>query len=329
MHEFDTIRDYFAPLAGGLAGADGLRDDGATLAVPGGYELVVTTDSLCGGRHFIGDEAPGDIARKALRVNLSDLAAMGAGPYAYQLALSLPVDDTSIDEAWLDGFTAALTEDQQHFGLKLSGGDLTSTKGPLTITITAMGLVPEGAGVHRHGARAGDHIVITGQVGDAAAGLRVALGELDADEDIAEALIARYRLPQITTEIAGVVRAHANAGIDISDGMHADLRHICAASGLSADIHTNTIPLSPECDRLLRVGMLDWPGIVSGGDDYKLLLAVPEDRLDALMRALKGHGLTPAVIGRFTDSDNKSPKVRIYDDTGTVLPVTQTGWQHF
>ena len=325
MHEFDIIRHYFAPLACDAA----LQDDAAYLRAPHGYELVVTTDSLHAGRHFIGDEPAGDIARKALRVNLSDLAAMGADPYAYQLALALPDESTEARENWLAGFARGLSQEQAAHGLTLSGGDLTATPGPLSITITAMGLVPEGQAVSRGGARAGDSIILTGPVGDSMAGLTVRRGHADIPESMRDAFIQRYRLPAISTAIAGVVRSYANAAIDISDGLYADLGHLCAASGVSAEIDTENIPLSNEIRYLLDTGGIDRRSILTGGDDYKLLLAVPDTHINTVTQQAKSCHCSPAIIGHFKDSGQETPRVTVRDGTGKPLHPVNNGWRHF
>src|SRR4051812_43054475 len=234
--EFELIDRYFAPLAKGFAGAGGLKSDNAFLAVDARYDLVVKTDTIVSGVHFLVDEKPELVAARALRVCLSDLAAGGAVPYVYQLSLSLPRDWT---ERWVARFSRGLAADQRRFGITLCGGDTTGTPGPTTITITAFGRVARGKGLGRDGARAGDELWVTGTIGDAALGLMVARGRLKS-----ASLEKRYRLPQPRTRLGARLVGIASAAADISDGLLADVGHIANASGLSARIERDQVPLS-------------------------------------------------------------------------------------
>ena len=238
--EFELIARYFAPLASSEAGAFGLLDDAAVIAHGPGREIVVTTDALVGGIHFIGDEPARDIARKALRVNLSDLAAMGAVPRAYSLALALPDD---VGEAWVADFAAGLGDDQAVYEIGLIGGDTVATTGPPVVSITAYGECDAGRAVRRAGARPGDRLYLSGTVGDAAFGLRVLKGELVVDGG--EGLVARYRLPAPRSTLGPRLVGLATAMIDVSDGLVADLGHIAAASGVGAILRAGAVPLSP------------------------------------------------------------------------------------
>ena len=301
MNEFDIIAKYFAPL-----GKDGFKDDAAVLQIPAGHELVVTSDTLNEGTHFWVGEAPEFIAHKALRVNLSDLAAMGAEPFCYQLNIAYPQKS---DAAWLEKFTSALAADQKEFGIFCSGGDTTSINGPLSISITALGLVPAGKAVKRSGAKAGDTIVLSGPVGDAWIGLEVLRGNLKLENP--EAFLNAYRKPMPQTKIAASVRAYAHAAADVSDGLIADFMHIAAASNLAAVIEVERIPVSPEA---LKFAKLE--DLVSGGDDYQLVLAVPPENLAHL-------DFPHHIIGRF-----EAGEVALRFE-GQKLALKQTGWSHF
>src|SRR3954464_13165675 len=229
------IARSFKPLAT-TPGAFGLDDDAAALK-PSGDDIVVTTDAIVEGVHFLPDDPPDTVARKALRANLSDLAAKGATPAGFVLTLAL----RAADEAWLKPFAAALGEDARHFGCPLLGGDTGSTPGPLMISVTAFGRVPVGKMVHRSGAKPGDRVMVTGTIGDAALGLDVLKGgaaalALAGDAAAREMLIGRYRVPQPRTGLINAVRDHAHAAMDVSDGLAGDLAKLCAASGVSAAI---------------------------------------------------------------------------------------------
>src|SRR5882757_4974516 len=266
--EDSLIARYFRPLATD-PGAFDLTDDAAILK-SSTDELVVTTDAIVEGVHFLPSDPPDTVARKALRVNLSDLAAKGATPAGFVLTLAL----RSADDAWLKPFARGLGEDASHFGCPLLGGDTVSTSGPMMISITAFGRVPQGNMVHRGGARPGDRVVVTGTIGDAALGLdiltRGAVATLLADDAAAkEMLVGRYRVPQPRNALAQAVSDHASAAMDVSDGLAGDLAKLCAASGVSAVIDAANIPLSPAAAALVASGAVGIESIVAGGDDYE------------------------------------------------------------
>ena len=232
--EFELIARYFAPLARSFPGAYGLLDDAAVISPSIGTELVVKTDTVVSGVDFPPDTAPELVARKAVRVNLSDLAAKGARPRAYLLDFVAPA---TIDEPWIAGFAAGLAKDQGEFGIALIGGDMSSTSGPAVIAVTMLGEAPIGCLLRRGGAQPGDLLFVTGTIGDAALGLRVLQGALPALEcTAAEFLLNRYRLPQPRVALGPELIGLATAGIDVSDGLVADLRHICSVSRLDAII---------------------------------------------------------------------------------------------
>lgn len=312
MDEFGFIARFLSPLAAKENGAFGLTDDAAVIDVPAGQQLVLTKDALVEGVHFIGDEPPADIARKALRVNLSDLAAMGATPRAYMLALMLPA---FADEQWLRDFTVGLQMDQGEFGISLIGGDTTRTLGSLALSVTMFGFVPAGMALRRSGARAGDDIYVSGTIGDAALGLSVAKYELTGDF-----LLNRYRLPQPRVALGAHLRGIVSSCTDISDGLAQDLGHICEQSQVGAAIEWSAVPLS---DAARASGAVAAQTILGGGDDYELLFtASPENahKLQALA------AITPITrIGNITGGSG----VHVFDAQGAEITLAHKGYKHF
>jgi thiamine-monophosphate kinase len=321
--EFGIIADILAPLAAATPGAFGLEDDAASLALTPGHELIVTKDALVAGVHFLAGDEAGAVARKLLRVNLSDLAAMGAAPRCYLMALVLPRD---IDEGWLWRFAEGLRADQEAFGIGLAGGDIVATEGPLTLTLTALGEVPAGAALRRAGASAGDLVYVSGSIGDGALGLKAARGELEGlDGEHRAYLAGRYRLPQPRIDLGQRLRGLARAAIDVSDGLAADLGHLCEASGRGAEVEAERVPLSEAA----RAAIAAEPALLStaltGGDDYELLFAAPpeaEADLAALAAAL---ALPLTAIGRITEEGG----VRFLDGRGIPLDLAAGGYRHF
>ena len=323
--EDSLIARYFKPLATD-PGAFGLTDDAAILKALG-EDIVVTTDAIVEGVHFLPNDPAETIAKKALRVNLSDLAAKGATPAGFVLTLAL----RAVDEAWLAAFARGLDEDAKAFGCPLLGGDTVSTPGPLMVSITAFGRVPDGKMIHRSGARPGDHLVVTGTIGDAALGLdilrkgRVAT-VLAGDATSRGILISRYRVPAPRNALAPTVRAHAHAAMDISDGLAGDLTKLCAASGVSAVIDLPGIPLSKAASAVLAADAVSMAEIVSGGDDYELLCAVAPDALEPFMQAAQASGVAVSPIGTVM-AGSAGPK--FLDATGKELSLTRRSFSHF
>src|SRR5712675_1706484 len=275
--EDSLIARYFKPLATD-PGAFNLGDDAAILKASGD-DIVVTTDAIVEGVHFLPDDPPDTVARKALRVNLSDLAAKGATPAGFVLTLAL----RAADDAWLTLFSRGLGSYAGLFGCPLLGGDTVSTPGPVMISITAFGRLPAGKMVRRSGAKPGDRVLVTGTIGDAALGLDILKGGAAAalaDAGAKAMLIGRYRVPQPRSALAKAVRDHAHAAMDVSDGLAGDLAKLCAASGVSAAIDAPGIPLSPAAAELVARGAVSLETLVSAGDDYEILCAIPEDRFE-------------------------------------------------
>ena len=311
--EDGLIARYFAPLAG--PGADGLTDDAATLTPNPGCDLVLTADAIVAGVHYFPDDPPNSIARKALGVNVSDLAAKGARPRGYLLTLALPDDWT---EDWLAGFAAGLGEGIAAFGGDLLGGDTVRAAGPALIGITAIGEVPQGGMVRRRGARIGDRLCVSGTIGDAALGLHLRgpappawAGALDAQDRAA--LIDRYWHPRPRVALAPVLRAHARAAMDVSDGLAGDLAKMLKGDtskdkashgkGRSAAIDLSALPLSEAATRALAAAPEALATIVTGGDDYEILCAVAPERLDALLTDAERAGTPLTCIGTVTAGD--------------------------
>jgi thiamine-monophosphate kinase len=321
------IARYFRPLAKHPA-ALGLIDDCAALALPSGSDLVLKTDAIVGDVHFFSHDPPDKVAQKALRVNLSDLAAKGAKPAGFLLALALP---KHIGEDWLAAFARGLGKDAAAFACPLLGGDTDRTPGPVTIAITALGSVPHGTMVLRSGARPGDRVVVTGTIGDSALGLalrqnptaaqRWALSRRDAAH-----LAGRYLVPRPRNALAEALRRHASAAMDVSDGLVGDFTKLCAASGVSAEVEVARVPLSPAARRVVAAepGMIE-PAL-TGGDDYEIVCAVPPRKLAAFRAAAAKAGVPVAEIGVVTKGH--APP-RFLDRSGNPLLFKRLSFSHF
>jgi thiamine-monophosphate kinase len=307
--EFAAIARHFRPLAG--EGALGLADDAALLTPPPGCELVLAADAMVAGVHFLADDPPESIGRKLLRVNLSDLAAMGAAPLGYLMTVALP---RGLPEAWLAGFAAGLAEDQGRFGLQVLGGDTVSTTGPVTLSLTILGTVPPGGALRRAGARPGDAIWVSGRIGDGWLGLRAARGEW---ADPTGALAARYRLPEPRLALGRALRGLAHACMDVSDGLLQDLSHLCRAGGVAAEVEAALIPVS---DAAAPVAAL-----ATGGDDYELLFAAAPEAEEAVLAAAAAAATPVTRIGRFTAGP---PRVTLRGPGGEDITPERLGWSH-
>ncbi len=310
--EFAFIARHFRDLAG-PAGL-GLSDDAAVFLPPPGRELVIAADAMVAGVHFLEDDPPRTIGSKLLRVNLSDLAAMGAVPLGYLTTLSIP---PGLPPDWFAAFADGLRDDQARYGLSLLGGDTTSTTGPLVLSLTILGHVAAGAALRRNGARGGDGVWVTGTIGDGTLGL-AALREGLADPD--GSLADRYRLPRprLGLALAGV----AHAAIDVSDGLLQDLGHLCRESDTGAWIETALVPASAAA---AAAGPHWLERRLTGGDDYELLLAVPPDSEQALLRTAAEAGIAVTRIGAF---DDRTQGVRAMTPGGMELVVARPGWSH-
>ena len=326
--EFTLISRYFAPLARGFPGAYGLLDDAAVISPAPGTELVVKADAIVAGVDFPPDAAPDLVARKGLRVNLSDLAAKAAIPRAYLLTLLLP--DT-VDEGWMAAFVAGLAADQAEYGLHLIGGDLSSTAGPVSVAITAIGEAPTGRIIRRDGAQAGDSVLVTGTIGDAALGLRALRAELEGIDAAASAfLIDRYRVPRPRVALGPQLIGIATAGLDVSDGLVADLRHLCTVSRLSAVIDVSAVPLSPAARAAIGGDYQRLLAVLTGGDDYEVLFTAPPAAAGRISDLARSTGVPITPIGRMVaPSADRAADVVVLDATGQPLTLGAGGWSHF
>jgi thiamine-monophosphate kinase len=291
--EADLIAQYFAPLAG-PAGL-GLRDDAALMRPPPGADLVLTTDALVAGVHFFADDPPATIARKALRVNLSDLAAKGARPLGFLLALALPSDWR---DEWLGSFAEGLSIDVSTFGCPLIGGDTVSTPGPLTLSVTAIGSVPQGRMSKRTGVKAGDRLYVSGTIGDAAIGLKIRLGRgLDITPADKAFLLERYLTPQPRLALINAMNAHASGGMDVSDGFVGDLTKMLDVSEVSARVQIDRLPLSMAARAAIAADNELFEVAATGGDDYELLASSPRESAAAFEAEAAAAGVPLTFIG--------------------------------
>lgn len=325
--EDDIIARHFAPIAG--PGGLGLRDDAACLAPPPGCDLVITKDAIVAGVHFLPDDPPETIARKALRVNVSDLAAKGADPLGFLLAAAWPAD---IDEAWIAAFAQALGVDAALYGCPLLGGDTVRTPGPLTLSVTALGSAPAGRMAPRTGARAGDALYVSGTIGDGALGLHVRLrarpapawiGPLDAAHR--NHLEARYLTPQPRVGLRHAVRDHANASMDVSDGLVGDLAKMMRASGTGARVELARVPLSDAARAAIALEPALFDTAVTGGDDYELLCAIGPDAAGAFEAAAQAAGVRVTRIGTVEPGD----AVTFVDGQGAARTFARGSFSHF
>jgi thiamine-monophosphate kinase len=326
--EFELIARYFAPLAAGFPGAFGLLDDAAVIAPLPGHELVAKTDAIVGGVHFLPDDPPDLIARKALRVNLSDLAAKGAVPRAYMLDIMLP---RTVTEDWIAAFARGLAQDQDAYRVHLIGGDTDSTPGPVTIAIMAFGDVATGRMLRRGGAREGDTVFVTGTIGDAALGLKVLRGKLaHLNTKAANFLVDRYRLPQPRVTLGPRLIGLASAALDVSDGLLADLRHICEVSELAAVVEAPRVPLSTAVRAALATNSERITTVLTGGDDYEILFTAPPAVLNELTELSKTLGVPITAIGRMESPPiGKKAQITVLDESGEPLAFDRSGWTHF
>jgi thiamine-monophosphate kinase len=321
--EFEIIARYFAPLAAGVPGAFGLTDDAAFLEVPNGHELVVKTDSAVATVHFLPDDPPDMIARKVLRRNLSDLAAKGAAPRWYLLDAAFPKE---AGDAWIAGFAQGLANDQAEFGVHLVGGDTKATPGLATFAITLLGVVRAKSGLHRNGAQVGDGVYATGTIGDGALGLLARRGELEfLKPREREHLVSRYRLPQPRVTVGPQLLGVATAAIDVSDGLVADLGHICETSNVAAVIEERSLPLSAAAKAVLAKQPDLMLNVLGGGDDYEILFTAPDSAAKALGRAATAAKVPITRIGRIAAGKG----VTVLDASGGRRELAHAGWTHF
>lgn len=322
--EFTLIEEVFAPLAAEAPGAFALKDDAALYRAGEGCETVLTVDAIVAGVHFLPDDPPESVARKLLRVNLSDLAAKGAIPKGYLLVTAW-TDETSLE--WIRRFAGALLEDQRRYGLALWGGDTVRTTGPLTLSLTAIGEVSAGAMLPRGGAKEGDDVYVSGTLGDAALGLEVLRGKLTGlrPED-ADYLIRRYREPDPRSALGPRLCGIASASLDVSDGLLADLEHICDVSGKGARIERDRLPLSDAAKRAIERDFSLFSLVAGGGDDYEILFTAPAAMAGQVEAAATESAVAATKIGRISGAGEG---VTLVDGSGRAIPLKQLGYRHF
>lgn len=321
--EFTLIERLFEPLAGpeGL----GLTDDAAVLTPLPGHDLVLTKDAIAEGRHYLPDDPPDTVAKKLLRVNLSDLAAKGASPRGYLLSCAWG-RETSLD--WMQAFARGLQEDQAEYGLSLWGGDTIRVDRPSVFSLTAIGEVPSGQMLRRAGAAPGDDLWVTGTIGDAALGLLAAQGEYeDVDQDDRDYLINQYRIPQPPVAFGRRLCSVVSAALDVSDGLLGDLQKLCIASGVSALVQPEAVPLSSSARSMLGTDPELFSAMLSGGDDYQILFSAPADRGERVVKEAEAVGTMTTKIGQIVPVREISIFLR--HESGVERPVQGTGFEHF
>lgn len=322
--EFELIGRHFAPLARRDRGAFGLEDDAALLVPRAGHGLVITADAVVEGVHFLRADPPSRIAQKALRVNLSDLAAKGARPRCYFMTTAWP---DWVDEGWVAAFAKGLAHDQELFNITLSGGDTVRTPGPLSVSITAVGEIKGRGIVRRAGARAGDDVWVTGTIGDAGLGLRVAQGLLPAPGGASGTfLVGRYQVPEPRVAFGAGLSRVARGAIDVSDGLAADLGHVARCSGLSLEIDADRVPLSAAARDVLVRGQVAIADLLGAGDDYEIAFTAPSS---ARRQVLALGARSSTQVSRIGVCRRGEPGVLVRDAAGAIVRPTRTGFTHF
>ncbi len=317
------IAKHFAPIAT-HPGALGLSDDAAFIKPPAGCDLVLKTDAIIGGVHFFPDDAAHTVASKALRVNLSDLAAKGARPLGFLLSLAITKD---IGDAWLGDFANGLRGDSVLFACPLFGGDTTLTPGPVSISIAMFGSVPEGGMVRRAGAKPGDLVFVSGTIGDAALGLMLrkeaAMWKLDNARR--QHLVSRYLLPQPRNALSEAVRTHASAAMDVSDGLAGDLAKLCRASNVAAEIEATRVPVSDAAGAVISAEAAMLETALTGGDDYEILCTVPPEKAESFRAAAKAANVAVSEIGKIGAGEG----ARFLAASGKPLTFKRSSFSHF
>ena len=321
LGEFERIRRFFAPLAG--PGGLGLVDDAAIVDCSPGRRLVVTADAIVAGVHYLPEDPPELVARKLLRVNLSDLAAMGARPLHYLLTTALPAE---LGPEWLARFAEGLGEDQRRYGIELLGGDSVGTRGPAVLSLTAIGEVAAGQEIRRSGAQPGDLVWVSGTIGDALLGLDLLRGAYpDLAPEHRDYLVRRFRLPEPRTELGPRLSGIARAMIDISDGLLADLAHICETSRVAAIVELDLLPLSPAARAIVDGNPGLRARLAAAGDDYELLFAAPADTAETIANLSLRLGVPVSRIGML----DVGTGVGLLNADGHEIPLEATGYRHF
>ena len=324
--EFKMIKELLSPLSIGEDGAYGLSDDGAEIKATNG-NFIFTTDAIIEGIHFQSSEDPKTLASRIIRVNLSDIAAMGAVPRAYLLVLALPSSTTL---SWIKSFVEGLSLEQKEFGISLIGGDTTRTQGELMLSITMIGETHDNKMLLRNGACVGDYIYVSGFIGDASLGLSLLEGQNNSNNiSITNYLINRFRKPTPRIELGRGLTGIANSAADVSDGLIADLKHICNASGVGAEIYFDEIPISSEAESLVNDNLNLRMNLLSGGDDYELVFTVPSKHVSKIRELSKIHNVQIKNIGKITSQDLHQDVITLKDINQKIMKIYSEGYQHF
>ncbi|HEU5017910.1 MAG TPA: thiamine-phosphate kinase [Pseudolabrys sp.] len=318
------IANLFAPIAT-HAGALGLTDDCAFITPPPGHDLVLTTDTIIGGVHFFEDDPPHAVAGKAMRVNLSDVAAKGAIPLGFLVSLALPKE---IGEDWLIGFAEGLRGDADRYACPLFGGDTVRTPGPIMVSVSMFGSLPQGTMVRRAGAKVGDRIFISGTIGDSALGL-VLRRDPAKDWKLSAAdrqhLSDRYLLPQPRTALAEAVRTHVSAAMDVSDGLAGDLAKLCRVSHVAATVEVTRIPLSDAARALIAAEPSLLDTALTGGDDYEIVCTVPPAKADGFRTAAEEANVAVTELGAIEAGQG----ARFLGRDGVPFSFSRASFSHF
>lgn len=329
--EESLIQEFLAPLAAGYPGAFGLTDDCAAYSPTPGHDVVVKTDPVAAGVHFFADDAPEDIAWKALAVNVSDLAAKAAVPRAYLMALSFP---EAPPRDWMRAFAAGLQAAQSKFGMHLIGGDTDRRPGPLTISMTVFGEVPAGRMLRRGTAQPGDQIYVTGTLGSAAIGLALRRRpDMARDWKLspgeAAAAVQRYLRPEPRLALRTAL-GHASAAMDVSDGLLKDLGRMAKASSVAAKLSMAMLPLDSFTRKAVNADPGQWSAVVAAGDDYEVLASVPQSRVRDFVAAAQASGTAVSRIGSIgANTSGAGSSVEITGLDGKPAAFDRTGWDHF
>jgi len=324
--EFKMIKELLSPLSIGEVGAYGLSDDGAKIKVKNG-DIILTTDAIIKGIHFPESEDPKTIASRIIRVNLSDIAAMGAVPRAYLLVLAIPSSTTL---SWMESFVEGLSCEQKEFGISLIGGDTTRTQGELMLSITMIGETYDNKVLLRNGASVGDYIYVSGFIGDASLGLSLIEGRNKANSlSVTDYLINRFRKPTPRIDLGINLTGIANSAADVSDGLLADLKHICNASGVCAEIYLNHIPISSEAESMVSNNLNLRMDLLSGGDDYELIFTVPFKHISKVNELSEKYNVQIKQIGKIIGKGLNEDVITLKDVNGKILKISSEGYQHF
>lgn len=320
LGEFDRIEKYFAPLAKGFEGAFGLQDDVAVLQPRDNFDLVLTQDGIVEDVHYLAGDPPDLIAQKLLRSNLSDLAAKGAKPIGYLLTCAW---NASRPEDWVQSFAEGLERDQARFNIHLLGGDTVSTTGPQVFSVTAVGECPKGRIIRRCGAKPGDLVYLSGEIGSAHLGLRILTGRLNVTNG--QGLVDRYRVPLPRLDLGQRLREFASSSLDVSDGLIADATHLATASEVRIAIDAGKVPISRLTRQLMDDGEVTLTDLLTGGDDYEILYTADRSHQEELDRLSKGCGCKISVIGEVSEGSG----VLVVSKSGQEISLKTAGYDHF